>query len=252
MQLGRSERGFSLVELAVVLAIVSLLIGGAIMTLSAQLEQRNNTETLRRLDAAADAVIAFAIVNGRLPCPAAPGSTGDESPAGGGTCTNWYNGFLPAKSIGFQPTDAAGYAVDAWSNRIRYAVAQSVTGCTGTATNPHFTSRANLKANGVSCRPSDIDICLSAAGASATSCNSSANRAVTSDTVAFIVFSTGKNGSNAGAYGADELANVDGNPVFVSRTPSDPGSPAGAFDDLMVWVPAGVLYSKLIAAGVLP
>jgi prepilin-type N-terminal cleavage/methylation domain-containing protein len=251
MQLRRPRRGFSLVELAVVLAIVALLAGGAIMTLSAQTEQRNLGETRRRLDSAVEAVLAFAVINGRLPCPAVAGATGDESFTGPG-CATWYGGYLPAKTIGFQPTDGAGYAVDAWGNRIRYAVSRSVTGCTGTAANPHFVSRANLKANGVSCRPSDLDICLSATGASATSCNGSANRAVTSDTVAFIVFSTGKDGALAGAYGPDETANVDANPVFVSHAPSGPDSTAGSFDDLMVWVPAGIVYSKLIAAGVLP
>ena len=112
--------------------------------------------------------------------------------------------------------------------------------------------QADLKTDGVGCRPNDIDICLSATGASGSSCNSSANRAVSSNTVAFIVFSTGKDGATASAYGADELANVDGNQVFVSRTPSGPDSTAGTYDDLMVWVPAGVLYSKLISAGVLP
>ena len=250
MQLRRSHGGFSLVELAVVFAIVALLIGGAMMTLSAQVEQRNSGETQRRLEAAVDAVIAFAIVNGRLPCPAVGGATGDEAPAGG-TCTTWYGGFLPAKTIGLQPTDSSGYALDAWGNRIRYVVAHTVTGCTGGGANP-FTSQADLKTDGVGCRPNDIDICLSSTGTSATSCNSSANRAVSSDTVAFIVFSTGKNGATVGAYGADESANVDGNAVFVSRTPSGSDSTAGAYDDLMVWVPAGVLYSKLISAGVLP
>ena len=98
MQLRRSHRGFSLVELAIVFAIVALLIGGAMMTLSAQVEQRNSGETQRRLDAAVNALIAFAIVNGRLPCPAVAGATGDESPAGGGACTTWYGGFLPAKT----------------------------------------------------------------------------------------------------------------------------------------------------------
>ncbi|MGA7984614.1 MAG: type II secretion system protein [Burkholderiales bacterium] len=256
MQLRRSHRGFSLVELAIVFAIVALLIGGAMMTLSAQVEQRNSSETQRRLDAAVDAVIAFAIVNGRLPCPAIAGSTGDESPAGGGVCTTWYGGFLPAKTVGFQPTDAAGYALDTWGNRIRYVVAQTVTGCTGAVTNPHFTSQANLKANGISCKPGDIDICNTATGisgsGSSASCASPAARAVTSNSVAFVVFSTGKNGAIASSYGTDELANVNSDAAFVSRTSSGSDSTAGTYDDLMVWVPAGVLYSKLISAGVLP
>lgn len=251
MQLRRGLRGFTLTELAVVFAIIALLVGGAMMTLSAQVEQRNNDETVRRLNAAAEAVLAYAIVNRRLPCPATTGTTGDEAPAGGGTCTTWYGGFLPARTIGFQPVDTSGYGVDAWGNRIRYAVANLITGCTGSSTTPHFTSEANLKANGVSCRPNDLDICSSATGSTATSCNT-APRVASTQTVAFVVYSTGKNGALTTSYGADETENTDGDRVFVSRTPSGADATGGTYDDLMVFVPAGVLYSKLISAAILP
>jgi hypothetical protein len=36
------------------------------------------------------------------------------------------------------------------------------------------------------------------------------------------------------------------------RTPSGSDSSFGTFDDLVAWAPVGVVYSKLIAAGVLP
>lgn len=245
----RRWRGFTLTELAVVLTIVALLIGAGLMTLSARVEQRNYEETMRRLNAAADAVLAFAIVNRRLPCPASGGTTGDEAFAGAG-CSTWYGGFLPARTIGFQPVDAQGYGLDVWSNRIRYAVAQNVGGCTGGApANPHFVSAANLKTNGVSCQPTDLDIC---APTDNTIVCTAANRVVSTGTVAFIVFSTGKDGAVAAAQGPHEAANLDGNATFISHTPSDSDSPTGAYDDLMIWVPAGVVYSKLIAAGVLP
>jgi hypothetical protein len=65
--------------------------------------------------------------------------------------------------------------------------------------------------------------------------------------VAAIVFSTGKNfaPSPAGS-GADEAANLNGDPVFVFHTP------APDYDDQMVWLTVGELYGKLIAGGVLP
>jgi prepilin-type N-terminal cleavage/methylation domain-containing protein len=248
MRLTPEARGFTLTELAVVLVIVALLVGGAMMTLSAQVEQRNHEEGIRRLNAAVEALVAFAVVNRRLPCPAIGGATGDEAPAGGGTCTANFNGFLPARSLGVQPVDAAGYALDPWGNRLRYAVASAVTGC-GSPNLPHFTSQANLKANGISCRPNDIDVCAPAD--TSTTCTS-ANRIVSTQTVAFLVFSTGKNGGTPSAYGPHETANLDGNATFISRPPSGPDSPRGTFDDLIVFVPAGVLYSRLVAAGALP
>jgi prepilin-type N-terminal cleavage/methylation domain-containing protein len=251
-------RGFSLVELAVVMFIVALLLGGVAMTLSAQEEQRSQAEARRRLEAAVDALIGFAIVNRRLPCPAAAAATGTEAPAGGGTCTTNFNGFLPARSIGFSPVDAQGYGVDPWGNRIRYAVASAITGCTGSSNTPHFTSQANLKANGVSCRPNDIVICQSAAGtapgANPPSCGT-APSATNQETVAFVVFSMGKNGAQAGiaaTQGPDELANIDNNAVFVTREHGTAETTTGIYDDIVAWVPAGVFYARLIASGVLP
>ncbi len=240
MQLRRALRGFTLTELAVVLVIVGFLVTGGLMTFNAQVEQRNYDETMRRLNAAAEALLAYAIVNRRLPCPAVGGTTGVESPAGGGACTNSFNGFLPAETIGFAHLDAERYGVDAYNNRIRYAVASAITGCTGSSTTPHFTSVANLKANGISCRPNDLDVCTSAACAA---------RVVSAQTAVFIVLSTGKNGATPTLYHADESENTNATATFVSRMRGGTGD---AFDDLVVVVPVGMLYSRLTAAGVLP
>src|SRR3954470_6730173 len=91
----RSTAGFTLTELAIVTMIVSLLLASLMYTLAAQTEQRNMDDTRRRLEQARDLVLAFALVNGRLPCPArytssASNSSGLESfcTAGTGTCVN--------------------------------------------------------------------------------------------------------------------------------------------------------------------
>ncbi len=255
----RHAQGFTLVELAVVLAIVSLLLGAMMLTLSAQVEQRNRGDTQRRLDDAKELLLAFAIVNGRLPCPASAAS-GDESPAGGGTCTNPYDGFLPGRAIGSAPVDASGYALDAWNNRVRYAVSlatpvnsQTPRICrpvndTTPPVTPHFTQRVNLKANGLDCSPSDLVVCSqSQAG---TTC--AAGQSVTNqNTVVAIVFSTGKNGSQ-GAAGANETENTDGDVVFVYRPPDPSTTTGGEYDDMTAWIPVGLLYGRLTAAGVLP
>src|SRR5437762_13621334 len=105
MRLNRAWRGqaFTLIELAVVLMLVGLLLSSVTYTLSAQVEQRTREQTQRILEQAREALIGYAVANGRLPCPASSGSSGAESPPGGGECTNYYDGFLPAVTLGFQP-----------------------------------------------------------------------------------------------------------------------------------------------------
>ena len=283
------QRGFTLVELAVVFTIVVLLLGSLLYTLSAQTEQRTQDETRRRLEQARELVLSFAVVNGRLPCPARSVNTttpvttaGDEvrnaaeqcsGDSGAGAVEDYYGGssggvtlgLLPARTIGFTQVDAAGFAVDAWGNRIRYAVAKTKTNCVpatapATLLDPHFVSSTNLKNNGVACQPNDLIICKSATGITATTCGGASNQMMVTGLVAAIIFSTGKNGSIfPNGAGADEQSNVKAtallpqiNPVFVFHPRTDNTFANGEFDDQFTWITAGELYGKLIAAGVLP
>jgi prepilin-type N-terminal cleavage/methylation domain-containing protein len=267
MPTARRARGFTLTELAVVLAIVGLLLGSMMLTFSAQVEQRNFAETQRRLDQAKELLLAFAVVRGRLPCPATTTSNGDESfssgnVTSGGTCTlATHNGFLPAAAIGFTPVDAAGYALDAWNNRIRYAVSlatpvnqagppricQPVAAGTAPVV-PPFTQRDNLKANGLDCSPSDLVVCTEAQAG--TTC-AAGQAATNQNTVVAVVLSTGKNGV-LGPAGTNETENTDGDAVFVYRAPDPSSASGGEYDDLTTWIPVGLLYARMIAAGVLP
>ena len=65
-----AQTGFSLIEIAVVLVIISILLAIVAVPLSTQIDQRRRADTMRQLDLAKDAITGFAISNGRLPCPA--------------------------------------------------------------------------------------------------------------------------------------------------------------------------------------
>jgi hypothetical protein len=55
----------------------------------------------------------------------------------------------------------------------------------------------------------------------------------------------GKNGARPPNIG-DEAENLDNDARFVLRTPSPD------YDDIVIIVPAGVVHSRLLAAGLLP
>ncbi len=244
-------RGFTLVELAVVLAIVGFLLGSLMYTLSAQVDARNVSETQQRLQSAQELLLAFAIVNGRLPCPAIAASAGQESfTAGpGSACTTNYGGFLPAVTIGFQPLDTQGFGLDAWGNRVRYAVSSTTWGATARYTTQHVSGTGTAWA--LTTTPTDLVVC-SQAPTPVTAVTCDAGTAVTNqNTVVAIVYSVGKNGATGGG-GTNEARNLDGNALFVSRVPDPASAAGGEFDDQMVWIPVGVLYSKLMSTGALP
>ena len=254
------------------LVIISFLLGGTMAMVSAQTEQRYWNDTQSRLEAARDAILGYAIANGRLPCPANSTSSGAEVHVSGvcGAAGNTYDyyggvvagvtyGLLPAVTLAYQPVDSQGFALDAWGNRIRYTVSRVTTPVT---TSANFTNAANLKASGVTVLPDDLVVCASATGIVAGppgNCGAPApgpNWVTGGTTVVAILYSPGKNGREPVTLGADEDANekrtATNDAVFVSHTPAPTGATGGEFDDQVLWISIGTLYAKLIAAGVLP
>jgi prepilin-type N-terminal cleavage/methylation domain-containing protein len=245
-------RGFTLTELAIVAMIIALLAGGLLMTLSAQNENRELADTRRTLEGARDALIGFAVANGRLPCPASAASSGREDPIGGGVCTITLDGgagsltqpgFVPAITLGIGPTNSVGQLTDAWGNPVRYAVTR-VTAGGGANT---FTTAGALKAVGYTGLTTDLVVCVNLPGPGDATCG--ANRVQTF--VAAVVFSPGKTHANSGPLGPDEQDNMNisvapaRNPVFVTH------APLADFDDILVTLSPNVLYGRLVAAGAL-
>jgi prepilin-type N-terminal cleavage/methylation domain-containing protein len=265
-QLTKRSHGFTLMELAIVLFIVSLLIGGMLMPLSAQHEIRGRQETEKALATIREALIGFAVINGRLPCPAqasiasATANAGVEAVtvAGGPcACTDNTNGVAtigatacdhddngsPSGVTGVLPWATLGLPeTDAWNNRYTYrlstrfgrlASGQTVFGCTPT-TNPTASAFALCSAG---------DMTVVTAGGGATIASS----------VPAIVVSHGKNvlgaystaGTQIPGVAGDELQNADGNTntSFVSST---------SIDDQLIWIPSSILMSRMLAAGKLP
>jgi prepilin-type N-terminal cleavage/methylation domain-containing protein len=242
----KQRKGFTLVEMAIVLMIVGLLLGGMLVPLSAQMDQRNNTDTQKALSEIKEAIIGYALVSGQLPCPADPTiATGQANagiaripPCAGANST----GVLPWATLGVSETDA-------WGNRYTYRVtdyfadpiATSATygaGCTPSPTPANATFAL--------CSVGTLNVLSAASGGS-----------TIAGYVPAVIISHGKKA--AGAYtsqgtqlavgsNADEQENSDGsaNTNYVSHTPTP------TFDDLVVWISPNILMNRMVAAGKLP
>lgn len=129
----RRQRGFTLAELAIAFFIIGLLLAGAFMPLSSQVEVRNIADTKRTMDQIREALIGYAQANGRLPCPAR-GATA----TGSTDSTTWssYSLSFSAGTEQYHPTSkkcltALGVVpwstlglteTDAWGRRFTYRV----------------------------------------------------------------------------------------------------------------------------------
>jgi prepilin-type N-terminal cleavage/methylation domain-containing protein len=240
------QRGFTLIEMAIVLVIITILIGGLAVPLSAQIQARRIAETQKTLAEAREAIIGYAITHQVmvdhdinpatpdiarpfLPCPDS-NSDGIENREPGGNCTQDV-GWLPWVTLGTA-------AQDAWGNRLEYASQPGVTSAAIGFNNATFTPP-----------PAWYDVCVSQ-----TAC---VPPDVAAD-VPVVVLSRGANGwgalningnTLAAPTSEHELANRDGDERYVSRAPSKPGDAAGEFDDLVTWLSFNLLITRVCPAG---
>ncbi|HZV62073.1 MAG TPA: prepilin-type N-terminal cleavage/methylation domain-containing protein [Methylophilaceae bacterium] len=242
-----SQRGFSLVEMAVVVVILGLVLGALLLPLQAQRNQVFQTQTETTMETARRALLGFAQANGRLPCPAIAISSGLEDPIGGGICTAKL-GFLPAATLGIRPTDDNGFAIDGWNNRIMYAVAQHNA---GGAVTPDYTTPGDMNTVGIAALQPELRVCLSSSGVTAAACSGGTESNYAINNAVAVVYSLGSTGSlGSGGNDEDENPSAPGtDSVFVSHDVTAAGTADGEFDHVFTWISPYVLYNAMIQAG---
>lgn len=136
-----SPNAFTLLEMAIVLAIIGVVAGGALTLLTASTTTRMVNETVARMETIDKALRDYAVSFGRLPCPASLTLTPSDSNFGieAASNTNTCIGGTPAANFAASSGTVEGavpvrtlklpdsYIYDAWERRFRYGVDPSKT-----------------------------------------------------------------------------------------------------------------------------
>jgi prepilin-type N-terminal cleavage/methylation domain-containing protein len=292
MNMKSSQSGFTLVEIAIVLLIVTILLGYTVAMFPQQQKLKQYRALNLEMDRVMEAIIGFAQVNGRLPCPAIPNSTGNEDIFAGG-CNN-YAGFVPINTLGLNGRlNDDSLLLDPWGNPYRYYV--TAVDFNGNSESD-FTTPGEMRSVGLvdseANSPAgdgyiDLDgrylICNSAGSSTDDQCTGAievfgrytasgglAGTEVRYGGAPFVLLSQGKNWNEAAATG-DELENSG-----ATLTPDALKGPTGMkyllknvaggettfvrrpsgfaddYDDVVRWASPSVLFSRMIKAGQLP
>lgn len=130
--------GFTLVEMALVVLIISLIIGGVMTVENQKIRRSKITLTNQRIEVIGKALYRYRIVNNQLPCPGnaalassnanfgvAANGAAETCNTGGSINSNInssgndvFGGTLPVRTLGL----ADEYAFDGWGNKFTYFI----------------------------------------------------------------------------------------------------------------------------------
>ncbi len=227
------ETGFSLLELAIALVILSLMMGWIMTPLRVQHSLQKYQQTEQRLQMAQQALQGHAVIHHYLPCPDTDSPPdGWENVSTNQSCAS-DEGILPWMQLGLVATDA-------WGRYFRYRADSS------------FTHHAQWFSVTSAESASSVQV-VGEAGASTS----------TPSRPAAIVLSHGENGlggiqsvsggqshAMAEAVHADEQENADGDLTFVDKAQQQTAN--AVFDDKLIMLSPKVLIQQMVQAQRLP
>jgi prepilin-type N-terminal cleavage/methylation domain-containing protein len=291
MNLKTTQSGFTLVEIAIVLLIVTILLGYTVALFPRQQQLKQYRALNLEMDRVIEAIIGFAQVTGRLPCPALATSAGlediDSDASDNDLGCNNYGGFVPVNTLGLEGRlNEDSLLLDPWGNPYRYYVTD-IDFNGGTVSRSDFTTPGEMRAVGLVDSDADgyIDldgryiICDDPGTTIDSQCadadsqvfglfqdNSGGGSPDRYGGAPFVLVSMGKNWNEADPAG-DEKENsgstvVTGTSGTKYRLKNVAAGEttfvrrregfADDFDDVVRWVSPGILYSRMIQAGQLP
>jgi prepilin-type N-terminal cleavage/methylation domain-containing protein len=284
------QYGFTLIEIAIVLLVVTILLGYTVAMFPIQQELKQYRQVNREMDEIIQHLIGFAQVNGRLPCP---DTNGDINSTGTGIIDGMedtddridytvvppvlgtdgipddckaYSGFVPAGTIGiYRGIDDNGRLLDPWGQPYRYHVSNinMDTDADPLTSDPFdLVSPNGIREAGLSNVVPNLNICNTSLNASAT--NLTCTEAGVGGTnvvasVAAVLISSGKDRGSIPSDGTrspiqaenlDDFHDGTNDLVYTYSTRRDVVD--AEYDDVVKWISPNVLYSKMINADRLP
>jgi len=268
-------RGFTLVELAVVLFIVSLMLGGFLTPLSTRLEQQSRARTTDMLNDIEEALIGYAVINGRLPCP-------DCSKTGLNSCgsatvndgqedlTGTSPNQICASAIGNLPwVDLQVDENDDWGRHFTYRVSLEF-------------ARESQDGTPASCGTPAVNVSFEICSVGTINVYNAYTRsptvypttALVAENIPAIVISHGSDGYEPSQtdqqvenwYDTPTIPDT-GDPILTSYTSENftptafiytdfsresSLSPSTRFDDLVIWISPAILMNRMVISGKLP
>jgi prepilin-type N-terminal cleavage/methylation domain-containing protein len=258
---GTAQSGFTLVEIAIVLLIVTILLGYSVAMFPIQQELKQYRHVQVEMDSVIEHLIAYAQVNGRLPCPDTSTDSdlsgnsvdGGEDRVGNNACEAYF-GFLPGRTLGLNGKyNAAGVMVDPWDTGYGYAISNINAG-SPVNLDIDLVTPNGIRDEGIFNVMPDLFICDDSdeTGDDIDCTTVTGNEVIGANgEVAAVIISLGKD-SNIPATSNIQDENLDNfhdgklDKVYIFSPRRDD------YDDVVRWLSTNLLFSKMIEADQLP
>jgi len=243
-----------------VVLIVTILLGYTVAMFPVQQELKKSRHADAEMEQIVDAIIAFAQINGRLPCPdtGAGALTPDgleDTDAGPPISCAAFFGFVPARTLGLNGRFAAdGTLLDPWGTGYGYAVSDIDNGQPAPNDNRVLVTANGIRDLGITNVQPDLFICDgSTALGNDLDCTAVTGNEVlgSNGEVAAVIISLGSDNaipgsSNVQQENLDDFDDGTNDKVYIYTARRDD------FDDIVKWIPTNLLISKMIEADRLP
>ncbi|MBA2594900.1 MAG: type II secretion system GspH family protein [Pseudomonadota bacterium] len=248
------ERGFTLVEIAIVVLVLGILLASLLGPLSVRIEQQEIRKTTDQMEEIKEALYGYAMANGALPCPDV-NNNGTQDRTGSPEICSLDAGNIPWVDLGVP-------GLDAWNRAFRYRVTGYFADQFGVDGSGNLIPPTVTPPPACTATPAQTSFALCTDGGITVRDGDGGN--VVAAKVAGVVISHGKYRFDPASstdppsphevenFEREGAASIPGDTLGTVVARGYTGGSGQEYDDLVVWLSANVLKYRLVQAGRLP